>query len=291
MNRLSFALVALVGILAGGLGVSLLRPQAPAGLAEPDVRAMIAQQLSRDKPASAAALDPGEVDKLVENYLMADPTILQRMNDKLDAQKATAERTAEKQELDAHYADIYQSPDGVVLGNPKGDVTLVEMFDYNCVYCRQALPDMAQLLTDDPNLRVILKQFPILSQGSVDAARIAYLVSQDPKINYWDFHEKLFSLRAGEVGADQALQVAEEVGGNRGELMLDMNAPRISDMIQKTYDLAKALGIGGTPTYILGDEMFPGAVPIDQLKAAIADMRACGSTACPGATPATAPAG
>jgi protein-disulfide isomerase len=290
MNRLSIALVALVGILAGGLGVSLLRPQAP-GLAEPDARAIIAQQLSRDQSPKVAAVDPGAVNKLIEDYLMSDPTILQRMNDKLDAQKADVEHAAEKASIDAHYADIYQSPDGVVLGNPKGDVTLVEMFDYNCVYCRRALPDMAQLLTDDPNLKIILKQFPILSQGSVDAARIAYLVSQDPKINYWDFHQKLFSLRAGEVGADQALQVAEEVGGNRGELMLDMNANRVSALLQKNYDLAKALGIGGTPSYILGDTMIPGAVPIDDLKLEIANLRACGSTACPSAAGTTSPAG
>ena len=280
MNRLSLALVALVGILAGGLGVSLLRPQAP-GLAEPDVRAIIAQQLAREKTPQTAAVDPGQVNKLIEDYLMSDPTILQRMNDKLDEAKAVAQHTAEKAAIDAHFADLYQSPDGVVLGNPKGDVTLVEMFDYNCVYCRRALPDMAQLLADDPNLKVILKQFPILSQGSIDAARVAYLVSQDPKINYWDFHEKLFSMRAGEVGADQALEVAAEVGGDRGELMLDMNANRVSALLQKNYDLAKALGIGGTPTYIIGDAMIPGAVPIDELKAAIFNMRNCGSTSCP----------
>lgn len=288
MNRLSIALVALVGILAGGLGVSLIRPQAP-GLAETDVRAIIAQELSRDKTTKTADLDSSKVDTLIENYLMGDPTILQRMNDKLQQQTAIAQRAAEKEEIDAHYADLFQSPDGVVLGNPKGDVTLVEMFDYNCVYCRRALPDMAQLIADDPNLRIILKQFPILSQGSVDAARVAYLVSQDPKINYWDFHQKLFSMRAGEVGADQALQVASDLGGNRGELMLDMNAPRINSMIQKNYDLAKALGIGGTPSYVIGDEMIAGAAPIDELKTAIANMRACGSTLCP--DPASSGAG
>lgn len=291
MNRLSIALVALVGILAGGLGVSLIRPQAP-GLAETDVRAIIAQELSRDKGTKTAELDSSKVDTLIENYLMGDPTILQRMNDKLQQQTADAQRAAEKEEIDAHYADLFQSPDGVVLGNPKGDVTLVEMFDYNCVYCRRALPDMAQLIADDPNLRVILKQFPILSQGSVDAARVAYLVSQDPKINYWDFHQKLFSMRAGEVGADQALQVASEMGGDRGELMLDMNAPKINDVIQKNYDLAKALGIGGTPSYVIGDAMIAGAAPIDELKTAIANMRACGSTVCAAPTASTSsPAG
>jgi protein-disulfide isomerase len=282
MTRLSLILVALVGILAGGLGVSLLRP---AGLADADVRAIVAHQMKID-PATPAPLDPQQVDQLVESYLMQDPTILTRMNDKLDQQKAIAQRTAVKAEIQAHFADIYQAPDQVVLGNPKGDVTLVEMFDYNCVYCRQALPDMAQLIADDPNLRIVLRQFPILSQGSIDAARVALLVSEDPKINYWDFHRKLFAMRAGEVGADQALQVAEAVGGNRGELMLDMNAPRTSKLIQQTYDLAKQLGIGGTPTYILADEIVPGAMAVDQLKQKIANVRACGSTVC-SADPAT----
>ena len=185
-----------------------------------------------------------------------------------------------KDQITAHSTEIYQSADNVILGNPKGDVTLVEMFDYNCVYCRQALPDMAELMQADPNLKVILKQFPILSSGSVDAAKVAVLVGANPKIDYWAFHEKLFSLRAGEVGADQALQVAEQLGGNRVELMLDMNGKVPSDAIQQSYDLAKALNIGGTPTYILGDEMIPGAVPIDQLKSKIANMRKCGSTSC-----------
>src|SRR5690348_7745062 len=184
MTRLSFVLVALVGILAGGLGVSLLRP---AGLADADVRAIVAHQMKLT-PQAPAPLDPKQVDQLVESYLMQDPTILTRMNDKLDEQKAIAQRTAMKAEIQSHFADIYQASDEVVLGNPKGDVTLVEMFDYNCVYCRQALPDMAQLIADDPNLKIVLRQFPILSQGSIDAARVALLVSEDPKINYWDFH-------------------------------------------------------------------------------------------------------
>jgi protein-disulfide isomerase len=289
MNRLSFALVALVGILAGGLGVSLLRPQAP-GLADADVRAIVTQQLGKAQASDTASPDSAQLNQAIENYLMNDPSILQRMNDRLDEQKQVAERDAERTTLQAHYADIYQAPDNVVLGNPNGDVTLVEMFDYNCVYCRRALPDMAQLLADDPNLRIILRQFPILSAGSVDAARVAILMGQNPKIDYWAFHQKLFAMRAGEVGADQALQVAQEVGGDRAELTFDMNAKRTSDEIQKTYDLAKALGIGGTPTYILGDEMISGAAPLDELRAKIANVRACGSTACAAATTAL-PAG
>ncbi len=289
MSRLSFVLVALVGMLAGGLGVSLLRPQ-PATLGDSDVRAVVAQMLQQDKAsASTPGIDKAAIGQVIEDYLLSDPTILQRANEKLAEQQQVAQRKAEKDSIDAHSAQIYQGADDVVLGNPRGDVTLVEMFDYNCVYCRQALPDMAQLIADDPNLKIILKQFPILSSGSVDAARIAVLVSENPKINYWDFHQKLFSMRAGSVGADQALQVAQAVGGDRVELMLDMNSKHTADVVQQSYDLAKALGISGTPTYILGDEVIPGAMDVDRLRAKIANVRACGSTDCPAA--GTSPTG
>lgn len=280
MSRLSFALVLLVGLLAGALGSFLLRPTAT--LTDADIRGLVADALKQDKPAAAMAdINSGKVNKLIEDYLLSDPTILQRMNDKLADDKKLAERKAMKDQIAAHAGEIYQSADNIVLGNPKGDVTLVEMFDYNCTYCRQALPDMAALLADDPNLRVILKQFPILTSGSVDAARVGVLVSENPKIDYWQFHQKLFSLRAGEVGADQALQVAEQLGGNRVEMMLDMNGKAATDAIQHSYDLAKALNIGGTPTYILGDELIPGALPLEQLRIKIANLRACGSTECP----------
>ena len=85
-----------------------------------------------------------------------------------------------------------------------GDVTLVEMFDYNCGYCRGALPDLATLIAEDPNLKVVLKEFPILSKDSVDAARVAVLVSQQPEVDYWAFHQALFSGRGAVTGADRA---------------------------------------------------------------------------------------
>src|SRR3569833_1091471 len=156
-----------------------------------------------------------------------------------------------KDELSEHESEIYQSADNVVLGNPKGDVTLVDLFDYNCTYCRGALPDLATLIAEDPNLKVILKQLPILSDGSVDAARIAVLVGKDPKINFWDFHQKLFAAR-GEVRASQALDVAAQLCGNTCELKLFMNGAVATNAIQAEYKLAKALIIGGTPSYILG---------------------------------------
>ena len=280
MSRLSFALVLMVGLLAGGLGSLVLRT--PPTISDADVRGIITEMLSKDKapaPQQTADLDPSKVNKLIENYLMSDPTILQRMNDKLTEQKQVAARAAMKQELADHADEIYQSADNVILGNPKGDVTLVEMFDYNCTFCKGALPDLAALIAEDHDLKVILKQFPILTSGSIDAARVAVLVNQNPNINYWDFHQKMFASR-GEVGAGQALQVAEQLGGNRAELMLDMNGKHATEAIQASYKLAQELNVGGTPTYILGDELIPGAMPIDQIKQKIANLRKCGSTVC-----------
>ncbi len=255
MSRLTLTLVLLVGVLAGALGVSLLdrRP---------------------------AELDAARINALVEAYLMDDPTILQRMSDKLAVTQRTATRDAQKALLEANHELIYDDAGNVVLGNPEGDVTLVEMFDYNCGYCRNALPDLAALMAEDPGLKVILKEFPILSDGSVEAAKVAVLVNNDEALDYWAFHQKLFATR-GQVGVEAALTAAEAVGGNRVAMMIDMNGKAAASAIQQSYKLASALNISGTPTYIIGDELIPGAVGLDALRDKIANVRACGSAVCP----------
>ena len=280
MSRLSFGLVLLVGILAGGLGVSLI-DRGPAPLSDADVRGIIGEMIAADKAGAAppAELDPMQLNAMVEDYLMSDPAILDRMSAKLAAAKKVAQREAQARLIAANYSAIYDDAGNVVLGNPDGDVTLVEMFDYNCGYCRGALPDLATLMAEDPNLKVILKEFPILSDGSVDAAKVAVLVNEDHKLDYWTFHQKLLATR-GQVDAGAALAAAEAVGGNRVAMMIDMNSPRTSDALQKSYALADALKITGTPTYIIGDEVIPGAVGLDSLRLKIANMRDCGSTFC-----------
>jgi protein-disulfide isomerase len=278
MSRLSFGLVLIVGLLAGGLGVSLL-DRGPAPLNGDDVRGMISDMLAADKAGAAPQLDPDEIVSLVDDYLMSDPTILDRMSTKLAAAKKVAQREAQAKLIAANYSAIYNDAGNVVLGNPDGDVTLVEMFDYNCGYCRQAVPDMAQLIAEDPDLKVILKEFPILSDGSVDAARVAILVNEDQKLDYWAFHQKLFSTR-GQVDAGAALAAAEAVGGNRVTMMIDMNSARTGAILTDSYTLAEALNISGTPTYIIGDELIPGAIGLNALRTKIANMRECGSTVC-----------
>jgi len=301
MSRLTTILVLAVGVLAGGLGATLLsaprldeagaraiaeevvakakpEPGLTASAVETIVADLIARQPKQDMPPPVAALEQSTLDPMIETYLMGNPRILQKVSAALDAE-LTAERTAATRTAMVELKPaIFDSENGIVLGNPNGDVTLVEMFDYNCGYCRQALPDLAALLDSDKNLKVILKEFPILSQGSVDAARIAAQVA-DADVDYWTFHQALFTSR-GQVDKAAALKAATDLGLNPITLEMGMKTPRVDQVIEESYRIADRLKITGTPTFIIGDEIIPGAIGLEALQQRIANMRACGATAC-----------
>ena len=290
MSRATIALVALAGILAGGLGyATLVKPAAQTDSVA--IQAMIDDAITtydarRTAAAAAApkqdvaAIAPETLNPLIESFLMSDPKILQRVSVALDSTLKAEERDQSTAAIASMHDAIFNDPAQVVVGNPDGDVTLVEFFDYNCGYCRAALPDMAALIAEDPNLRVVFKEFPILSNESIDAARVAVLVG-DSDVDYWAFHEALFSSR-GKVDKQVALAAAADLGLSPVNLELDMGTPGVSDIIQTSYEIAKALNISGTPTYIIGNEIIPGAIGIDELRGRIANMRACGQTQCDG---------
>jgi protein-disulfide isomerase len=292
MSRVTLALVALVGILAGALGYSVLNKPVPQtdsvavqALIDDAIAAYDVQRLAATATAPApveevAAISPETINPLIESFLMSDPKILQRMSIALDTTLQAEEREQATSAIASMQEAIFNDPKQVVVGNPDGDVTLVEFFDYNCGYCRSALPDLATLLAEDPNLRVVLKEFPILSNESIDAARIAVLVG-DSDVDYWTFHEALFTSR-GQVDKQVALDAAAELGLSPVNLELDMGTEAVSETIQTSYEIAKALNITGTPTYIIGNEIIPGAIGIDELRSRIANMRACGETKCEG---------
>jgi protein-disulfide isomerase len=228
---------------------------------------------------TGAAPDPAVLNPMIESYLMSDPRVLQRLSSALDVELRAEARTQAKVALAAAQTELYESPDDAVLGNPEGDVTLIEFFDYNCGYCRSALPDLATLLAEDPGLKVILKEYPILSNQSIEAARVGLLVAKQ-EADYWLFHQALFTSR-GTVDGKVALAEAQKLGLSPIHIELDMQSGPVNRSLEKTMDLAQRLGINGTPTYVIGDEIVPGAVGIDSLRRRIANLRACGSTECP----------
>lgn len=268
--------------------ISITSQQQQAQLSQSDIVQLIDQAIENKiaelapretAPALSTPVDTSDLGPAIESYLMANPSILQRMSVALQAETERTQNEQARVALASMQSQIYDDPDHVVIGNPNGDVTLVEFFDYNCGFCRQALADVMQLLDEDKNVRVILKEFPILSQGSVDAARIAVLVQREKGVSYLDFHTQLFASR-GQIDKGAALKAAQSLGLNPVDLELQMGDQSVTDVISRSYQLAEALGISSTPNFIVGDELLRGAVGIDEMREKVKNMRECGKATC-----------
>jgi protein-disulfide isomerase len=224
--------------------------------------------------SSAQSFSPDqrhEIEDIVKNYLIAHPEIIQDAQAALDKRQQEAEATKARTAIKKDSATLFNSPHQVVLGNPNGKVTMVEFFDYNCPHCKDAVSDMVNLLNKDHNLKFVLKEFPILAQGSVDAAHVAVAVRmQDPTgAKYLAFHQKLFSTR-GMVDQARALEVAKDVGCDMARIGKDMNSPEAQATIDEDMKLADAIGVDGTPSYVIGDQLIVGAIGFDKLQQQIA---------------------
>jgi protein-disulfide isomerase len=175
---------------------------------------------------------------------------------------------------------LFSSPRQVNLGNPQGNVTFVEFFDYNCGYCKRAMGDMLTLLKDDPNLKIVLKEFPVLGPGSVEAAQVAVAVRMQDKTGkkYLEFHQKLLGGR-GQADRAHALAVAKDIGMNMAQIDKDMQSPEVKATLEENFKLAEQLGLNGTPSYVIGDNVVVGAIGLQGLEEKINTAR-CGKESC-----------
>jgi protein-disulfide isomerase len=214
------------------------------------------------------------IEKIMREYLISHPEVLQEAVAELEKRQSMAEAGKSKAAIAEHRDALLHSPRQVTLGNPDGDVTLVEFFDYNCGYCKHALGDMMTFLKNDPKLRVVLKEFPVLGPGSVEAAQIAVAMRMQDKSGkkYLDFHQKLLGGR-GQADRAKALTAAKEAGADMARLEKDSKSPEVRETLDESMKLAEALGINGTPSYVIGDKMLPGAVGLPALKDQIAASR------------------
>ncbi len=220
-----------------------------------------------------------EIGEVIREYLLANPEVLEEAITVLRTRREQEAETAQAEAIENSGALIFDSEHQVVLGNPDGAVTLVEFFDYNCGYCKRALSDMTALIDANPDLRVVLKEFPILSEGSMQAARIAIAVKDLAPESYLDFHVELFS-RPGQVDAAKALEVVADIGLDASALKDASGSGEVTANIEEVRALAATLGISGTPSYVIGTEMVPGAIGFEALQDKIAAMRECGVTVC-----------
>ncbi|MSO71963.1 MAG: DsbA family protein [Alphaproteobacteria bacterium] len=219
------------------------------------------------------ALTPAQADAvraLVRDYILQNPEIVSEAVRLLQEREQAQTLQKQRQAFAALEGDIFHDPSTPILGNPKGDVTIVEFFDYRCGYCKQAAPAIAKLLEEDRNIRLVVKEFPILGPESVVAARAALAAGKQNK--YAPFHWALLNAK-GQLDEAQVMRIAGQVGLDTKQLRQDMAAPEIEAAIKRSYGLAEALQIRGTPAFIVGEELVPGAVDLPALKALVAKAR------------------
>jgi len=225
------------------------------------------------RPAGAAELAPEqrrEIESIIRDYLLQHPEVLiEAMRAAEDKVKTEAGEKA-KQALVARRSEIFDDPGTPVGGNPKGDVTLVEFFDYRCPYCKQVQPRLKELLAGDHQLRIAYKEFPILGSVSVAAARAALAAHRQSK--YEAFHDAMMAA-SGQITEDTVYQVADAVGLDVDRLKRDMSSPPIDAVLKANRALAEALDITGTPGFVIGDQIVPGAIELSSLRDLVAGAR------------------
>jgi len=261
----SFRLVVASAVVALGLSHAVpSRAQNLRGEIEAVVRGYLAQH-------------PEDVERIVKEYLLKHPEVVQQILADLirrpSAGPAPAPAPApvpapdQVATIKSVAAALFNSPHQVTLGNPQGDVTLVEFFDYNCGFCKRSLADLLGLMKSDAKLKIVLKEWPILGTGSLDAARVAIAVRmQDPGgAKYFEFHSKLLSAPSY-IDKASALAAATAIGLDAARLEKDMTSDEVNTTIEESMALARALGISGTPSYVVGENLVIGAVGMAALQ-------------------------
>ena len=232
------------------------------------------------QPAQAADPAPGKpavegvpvevFEQIIRDYLLRNPEVVGEALKVLERRQQEAETAQVRHVILARRAELLQDPASPVGGNPEGKTTLVEFFDYRCPHCRRAVPTVAEAERQDPTLRLVYKELPILGPASVFAAQAALAARAQGK--YLAFHRALMA-GEGELSEDRTLEIATAVGLDPERLRRDMAAPAITAIIERNYALADALGIRGTPSFVVGEEVIRGAVDLATLKVVIEAAR------------------
>ena len=230
----------------------------------------------------AVALDPSdrpEIEKIIREYLLSNPQLMLEVQAALETQQREEAARMAAQSLRENADTIFNSPNQAVIGNAEGDVTVVEFFDYNCGFCQRAMNDMNALLAGDSNLKFVMKELPILSEGSVEAHRVSTAVYRLYPEQYTEFHNQLLG-SPGQKDGNRALRVAQSLNMDINALNEEAKKNNVLNAFREVNDLANSLGINGTPSYVIGDEVVFGALGEDVLREKIENMRKCGKTVC-----------
>ncbi len=211
------------------------------------------------------------IEQIVRDDLIQHPEVLiQSLTAHQENQRVAQEQRRQQSVIDSRAA-LTQDPDTPVIGKPGADVTIVEFFDYRCQYCRRVVKSLRQLMEQDDKIRLVMKEFPILGPQSIQAARAALASVGQGK--YEEFHWALMT-EPGDMSDPHIRQIARTVGLDVERLQKDMQSPDIDAMIRRNHELARALDINGTPAFVIGNALVPGAVDLPTLKRLVAQARA-----------------
>jgi len=254
----------------------------PASAASPQGDATTREQPAGQSTSGALAQAPAtssfspeqedQIRSMIKEYLVKNPEILLEMQAAYEAKMEKVRAEQLKVALSEHSGDIFKSSTAPIVGNPKGDVTVVEFFDYNCGYCKRALGDVSKLIQKDTNVKVVFKELPILSKGSEEASRVALAAKAQGK--YWEVHRALLEAK-GQLTEATALKAAEKFGLDMSKLKKDMAGDDVQKEIDKVRELAQKMGIQGTPHFLVGERVIAGAPGdlLEQLGRNIAEIR------------------
>lgn len=223
--------------------------------------------------AAAQEVSPAQrsaFEGVIRDYLLKNPAVIREAMQVLQQREEAEKQALAARALKQYRSELLHDASSPVGGNPNGDITIVEFFDYNCGYCKRVAPTVNATLKNDPNVRVVYKEFAILGPESVFAARAALAAQRQGK--YKEFHEAMMTAERADAGAVNAL--AAQLGLDREKLIKDMQDPAITRILERNYRLASALNINGTPAFVIGDRLVPGAIDAAALAEIIVEERA-----------------
>ena len=271
-KKAGFLTILLVGVIFFS-GVFLL----PSANSQKEKNPAVALASNQAKPKGAPTptllaqnFDKKQIEKIIREYLIANPEVLEEAIQALQAKRQARRQAAALASIRNNRKQIYEDPEDPVGGNPKGDVTIVEFFDYRCGFCKRVAPVVEEALAKDKKIRLVYKEFPVLGPNSVLAARAALAARAQGK--YLAFHKALMKAK---ISYDEAsiMKIATSVGIDTARLKKDMQAPGIQAQLSKNRALARSLSIRGTPAFIVGERLFPGALNPAQLARMIQQAR------------------
>lgn len=229
-------------------------------------------------PAQAAEFNDkqkAEIEQIARDYLVQHPELLQDMMQALQQKQAEEQVAKQTSAISKNAKSLFRSEHDFVAGNSTGDVTMVEFFDYNCGYCKKGFPEVLSLIGADKNVRLVLKELPVIGgDNSVYAAKAAIAAKNQGK--YWELHQAMFAFQ-GHVTPEVVDQLAQDAGVDMAKLKKDMESAATTQVIEANMKLSDQMGISGTPAFVIGDQVVGGYAPMADLASTINDVRKSGA--------------